>query len=127
MKNCELRPCVVGNRAGMFHRWIDKEQEIITINLILNKKDLDKTIKEYETTGFLPKGSSVQVMRNTFGLVEYEDGTVYAVDPVTIRFTDAVDEQLHFDSYNIQTTDPCRQQDLDNINAMNNLRRWVEE
>lgn len=127
MKNCELRPCVVGNRAGMFHRWIDKEQEIITIDLTLNKKDLDKAIKEYETTGFLPKGSSVQVMRNTFGLVEYEDGTVFAVDPVTIRFTDAVDEQLHFDSYNAQTIDPCRQQDLDNINAMNNLRRWVEE
>lgn len=127
MKNCELRPCVVENRAGMFHRWIDKEQAIISADVLMRKVDYEKMMKIYKSDGFLPCGASAKIINNTFGLVEFEDGTVHEVEPTSICFTDGLGEQLHFDSYNAQTIDPCRQQDLDNINAMNNLRRWVEE
>lgn len=97
MKNCELRSCVVGNRAGMFHRWIDKEQAIISADVLMRKVDYEKMIKIYKSDGFLPCGASVKIINNTFGLVEFEDGTVHEVEPTSICFTDAVGEQLHFD------------------------------
>lgn len=71
-----LRPCFVGEDKGLFHHWEDYSQL-------------------YEASPFIGGHTAGQVSQ-TFGLVEYEDGSIKRVQPYDIRFCDN-DFDYHFD------------------------------
>lgn len=66
----ELRPCLVGGRRAIFHRWINTAHPVP------------------------PRGSEITEStryfqyRRTEAIVEYEDGTVDRVYPTEIKFVD---------------------------------------
>lgn len=64
MDELQARPCEVDGRPALFHRWVDKSQ-MVSIG---------------------SRRHTIEVIRNTFALVEYRDGTVAKVEPERIRF-----------------------------------------
>lgn len=64
----EYRPCIVGNRKALFHRWIERV-EIVSPALAYGS----------------PGGG---VIKRPLGIVEYEDGKIEEVYPTKIQFVD---------------------------------------
>lgn len=64
----EYRPCIVGGKKALFHRWTDKAQ----------------VVGESALRG----GHSAGQLWVVVGIVEYEDGTIREVYPYEIRFVD---------------------------------------
>lgn len=62
----ELRPCIVHGKKALFHEWSHVSQ-----------------IREA-----MLRGSVSGVVSDTYGIVEYENGTVERVFPFDIKFTD---------------------------------------
>ena len=70
MSTCEGRPCWVGGRRAIFHRWTDSARPVKPAN---NDQDTDERMQKW----------------SVHGLVEYEDGTVEREWPSRIRFADS--------------------------------------
>lgn len=85
MENQLIR-CFVGDKRAFFHRWIDKEMPIIKINSQFSYKNAERYIDTIKKHNIVPFGCEVIMQKSTFGLIEYEDGTVAEVDPTSIRF-----------------------------------------
>lgn len=81
----ERRPCFVGEREALFHRWIDKEIPTVRVNAFLTEAAI-KRILEKVKRGVIDGHSEVIMQKRVLGLVEYEDGTVAEVEPTSIRF-----------------------------------------
>lgn len=62
----EYRPCMIKGRKALFHRWEDKAQ-------VYNPMSI---------------GQIPGQLKQTVGIVEYEDGTVHECYPGEIRFCD---------------------------------------
>lgn len=90
----ERRPCFVGDRKAMFHRWIDKEIPILRINSFLTQKAIDRLKAKFEQ-GIIPDyGGDIVLQKGVLGLVEYEDGTVAEVEPTSVRFDVELEKEL---------------------------------
>ena len=72
----ELRPCFVGEEKGLFHHWEDYSQ-LYGESLMVG-------------------GHGAGQVSQTFGLVEYEDGSIKRVQPYDIRFCDG-EFECYFD------------------------------
>lgn len=83
VKFSEYRPCIVGGRRALFHRWAD--QAHVAPPSVLR--------------GGHPGG---QIWR-TVGVVEYEDGTVHEAYPHEIRFLPGIFEDYDW-------TEPTREE-----------------
>ena len=70
----EYRPCYVGNKKALFHMW----EDISSIHIAMLKGDVSGQIKR------------------TFGIVEYEDGTIDEVIPSKIRFIEGIFKEYDF-------------------------------
>jgi len=66
MSNPQYRPCFVKGKKALFHRW----EEIAQIRDAVMTGQMSGQIKQ------------------TFGIVEYEDGTIYQCYPNEVRFCD---------------------------------------
>lgn len=64
----EYRPCIVNEKRALFHRWID----------------IAYTVGAEMTVW----GKAAGQVKDTLGIVEYEDGTVNTVKPGEIQFCD---------------------------------------
>ena len=87
----EYRPCYVDGKKGLFHRWVDKEQPIIKINNTygdFNANHINIILDIYRDKSVLPPEADLKIHKDTFGIVEYSDGTVAEVAPTLIRFAD---------------------------------------
>lgn len=73
MDECQHRPCEVDGRPALFHRWIEEDRVITATNGLGH---------------YIPGTPAINVIRETFALVEYKDGTIAKVKPELIRFTD---------------------------------------
>lgn len=78
LKTIDYRPCIVDNKKALFHQW----------STVANVRD---AILTYQTPGQLS---------DTFGIVEFEDGSIERVLPGKIQFRDTT------------TRDEFRQHDL---------------
>ena len=67
------RPCMVGDRRAIFHRWVNSANPVLP--------------RGVEVT----ENSRYYQFRRTEALVEYEDGTVARVYPSEVRFVDGGD------------------------------------
>ena len=84
----ELRPCIVNGCPALFHTWAEREGIIIKAARHLTvgeMKDLKATIELY---GVIPCGIAAEKQKETFALVEYEDGQIAEVKPSAVRFID---------------------------------------
>lgn len=67
--NSEYRPCIVGDRKALFHRWVEKS----------------KVVPPSMMVGGHPGGTVSGVV----AIVEFEDGTVEEMYPYKIKFLDS--------------------------------------
>jgi hypothetical protein len=87
--NSEYRPCIVGDKNALFHRWIEKERVILKFNYPTKPWVMSLIRERFERDNVAPVESNLCTVKNTFGLVEFEDGTIHEVDPKEIRFLDS--------------------------------------
>lgn len=86
MDELQARPCEVDGRPAIFHRWVEEDRIIMRLDGLFPKDARDAIIREFRTDGYVPAGCHSEVVRNTFALVEYRDGTIAKVLPEKIRF-----------------------------------------
>lgn len=85
----ELRPCYVDGKKALFHKWIDKSDVIIKFNVHgCATKTYKRTLELFKKDKTLPPEVETGKIQNTYGIVEYEDGTIKEVKPQQIKFDD---------------------------------------
>lgn len=86
----ELRscPCEVDGRPALFHRWIEDDRALVRINCFVTPEEQVEMVRKIRASGIYAQGCSPEVVRETFALVEYRDGTVAKVRPELVRFVD---------------------------------------
>ena len=90
-KECEemgRRFCEVEGRPAFFHRWVEEEKALLKINVFTSPQEQDILVRRFRSEAVLPMGTSAEIVRNTFALVEYADGTVGKVEPEKLKFRD---------------------------------------
>ena len=80
------RPCEVDGRPALFHRWVEEDRAILNIEALVTPEDQARLAYTFREGNICPPGCKVDVLRETFALVEYQDGAVAKVDPVLVRF-----------------------------------------
>ena len=88
MDELQARPCEVDGVPALFHRWVEDDQALLRVNVLSRETDAGRLHQIYQQASVLPGGGSVEVIRKTYALVEYQDGTVHMVAPELITFTD---------------------------------------
>ena len=85
---CSIRPCLADGKPGLFHRWVDVDQTLLKINAFVNAEAQERYARTFRDDGVVPHCCSLEVVRCTFALVEYPDGSVGRVKPELIQFLD---------------------------------------
>lgn len=89
MIKVRLRPCIVGGKRALFHRWSEKITPIVKISMALPQKELSARIKAVkETYPYLPFDTETIVQKETLAIVELEGGEIREVKPSEVRFRD---------------------------------------
>jgi hypothetical protein len=82
------RRCEVNGKPAIFHRWVDEDKAVLHFHALIRTEEMRNWTKMFNEEGAAPSSCSVKVLRATFALVEYRDGTVDKVKPEAIRFMD---------------------------------------
>lgn len=85
------RPCEAYGKPAFFHRWVDEDKALLKVMCYTSPAEQDIIVRHFKEEGLLLSGASVEVVRHTFALVEYQDGTVCKVEPEMVKFTDRRD------------------------------------
>ena len=88
MHELQNRPCEVGLRPARFHRWLEEDRVLLHVNGFYSPEERQRLLFNYRHGGIVPEGFTTDVIRETFALVEYEDGTIEKVQPERVRFVD---------------------------------------
>lgn len=88
MDELQARPCEVDGVPALFHRWADEDETLLKLEGLRNSEDAGAAYRLYKQHGIIGHEFSVEVIRKTYALVEYQDGTVHMVAPELITFTD---------------------------------------
>lgn len=83
-----VRPCLADDKPATFHRFIEEDRALFSINCFHPESVYDKMTRRFKTEGVIPPGCSTEILRTTFALVEYADGSVGKVKPELIQFLD---------------------------------------
>lgn len=94
--HAEMRPCMVLGVKALFHKWVEREEFILKMRAFLPHTEIEELKREYERGGYIPRGVDAEKIKTLRALVEYEDGTVEEVAPVSIRFLDSPHDQYDF-------------------------------
>lgn len=73
MDELQYRPCEVDGVPALFHRWIEDDRVLTATNGLGH---------------YIPGTPAINVIRETFALVEFLDGVVVKVKPEQVRFVD---------------------------------------
>ena len=84
----QRRLCLVDGKPALFHRWIDEDKALLHINVLTRPEEQQTLNRTFRNEGIVPECCSVEVVRNTYALVEYPDGSVGKVKPEMIQFLD---------------------------------------
>lgn len=84
----ELRPCLVDGRKALFHQWCVQEDFILKFNAFLKPEQINKLREKFQETGIVDTHADPEKIKRTYALVEFEDGSVDMVDPMSVRFLD---------------------------------------
>ena len=83
-----MRPCTVDGRPALFHRWAEEDKGVLKINIFAKPDTVDAMLLNYNEKGVISNACDLTVMRTTFAIVEYPDGSVHKVPADRLRFTD---------------------------------------
>lgn len=73
-------------RPALFHRWIEEDRALLKINTLCRLAEELELVRIFRSEGVVEPQCSTEVIRETFALVEYRDGTIDKVKPELIRF-----------------------------------------
>ena len=92
---CEVRPCYVDDKKAVFHRWVYRDDLVISADNYLEPKNMVEVMAQIKVYGYVPTGFDYVCNKTTLlALVELEDGQVEMVDPESIRFADSLTSQF---------------------------------
>lgn len=77
--NSEYRPCIVNGKKALFHRWTERAN-------IIPPSPMAPGVISHDGG----------VIKDTAGIIEYEDGTVAEVYTINIRFVDNPFKEIAF-------------------------------
>lgn len=81
------RKCVVDGKEGIFIKWCEEDKIYIdSDNIYVKLEKLKQLIEEQHEYGFIGPGFMHIKVKHTYGLVEFNDGTVGMVKPTDVRF-----------------------------------------
>jgi hypothetical protein len=83
-----LRPCLADGKPALFHRWADEDKALLKTDALMRPEDRVRYTQRYLADGVVDGLFSAEVIRVTFALVEYPDGSVGRVKPELIQFLD---------------------------------------
>lgn len=89
----ELRPCEVAGRPGLFHRFADSDRALLKIDVFVREQEAEALLGRFRRQLCAMPGTSAEILRNVYAVVEYEDGSVELVEPEKVRFTDREEVQ----------------------------------
>lgn len=84
----KLRPCYVGDKKALFHRWVDVERPIMRFKTHTPAIYIREVRNQFHEQNIIPADVEIIKTKETFGVVEYEDGTIEEVHPTGIKFAD---------------------------------------
>ena len=84
----QLRPCEANDRPAIFHCWIGEDRALLKINTFLTDSECRALSDQFKKDYIVKPGTSAEVIRNTYALVEYPDGSMDKVKPELITFMD---------------------------------------
>lgn len=88
MDELQNRPCMVDGVPALFHRWVEADRVLFRVDAFVPSDFQDELLLRYRRDGVIPPGCSVEVIRDTFALVEYRDGVMAKMDPELVRFVE---------------------------------------
>lgn len=92
----ELRPCYVGDKPALFHRWVTREDAIITTAAYMDAETIADLFKTFQDHGIVLAGFDFDKQTKTFAIVEYDDGEVAEVEPSRVKFDDKKMQEYAF-------------------------------
>ena len=85
----EYRPCYVGDKKALFHRWEDKEQPFVWLKcMVQDFKGYNQIVEKVGQYIVGDARTELKMQKVTLAIVEFEDGTVAEVEPSEVRFAD---------------------------------------
>ena len=87
------RHCEADGKPALFHRWVEVDKALLQMERFMTMEDAEEIKQIFDRCGYATTGSRIEKVRQTFALVEYEDGTVGKVEPEKVKFTDRRGEQ----------------------------------
>ena len=94
--SAEYRQCTVNGKKALFHRWVEKDQLLIKFKGIFKDDRVSKLLDKYKADGVLPACVDTERLSGLMALVEYEDGTMEEVSPMSVRFLDSCEKFNEF-------------------------------
>lgn len=85
----DIRPCTVGARKAIFHKWVNIELVIFKPNGIINEQRLDHALELYRTKRVVEQYFDIDKINVVGALIEFEDGTVKEVEASHVKFLDS--------------------------------------
>lgn len=89
VKSVEYRPCVVGGRKALFHRWVESDKALFENVALMSYEMKAEQINQFNNFGMVDNMcTKLRIIKSFYGLVEHGDGTMEKVDPEKIVFED---------------------------------------
>lgn len=98
------RLCEADGKRAFFHRWVEEDKALLQFNVFAKTDYMQQTNRSFKEEGYSPEGTHIEKVRQTFALVEYEDGTVRKVEPEKVKF---LDRQGQEDQVQWSKKSPC--------------------
>lgn len=88
MDELRWRPCEVDGVPALFHRWIEEGRPLLVSDAIRPSEEWRQVTYRFRADSVVPCCCHLDVIRETFALVEFLDGVVAKVKPELVRFVD---------------------------------------
>ena len=89
VESAEYRPCVVGGRKALFHRWVESDKALFENVALMSYEMKAEQINQFNNFGMVDNMcTKLRIIKSLYGLVEHADGSMEKVDPEKIVFED---------------------------------------
>ena len=82
----QTRLCEVDGERALFHRWADEDKALLKFNVFLRSEERAPYLRDFKENAVIPTGCSTEIIRKTYAIVEFPDGSVRKEDPEKVRF-----------------------------------------
>lgn len=82
------RPCEVDGSKAWYHGLVNSDRAYLKVGGIPKPADYAKAHQRFRLFDEAPLDSEIHILRQTYAMVEYLDGSVSKVDPEKVHFTD---------------------------------------